>query len=164
MPFARQAVIRPVRADDLEAILLIEQQAMPAPWSDRQIRAELDAANARGWVILGEGGLAGYAFFRTCAPECELLHLVVASNQRRRGLGQALLQQALRHLVEAGMTNCLLEVRDSNIAARSLYASMGFLQVGRRKNYYRQPVEDALLMRRNLTGSNEVDHENTERD
>jgi ribosomal-protein-alanine N-acetyltransferase len=128
---------------------------MPAPWSEHQLRAELDAANAIGWVVKGEGGLVGYAFFRTCPPECELLHLVVAPGQRRGGAAQALLQQALRYFIEAGITSCLLEVRDSNVAARSLYAKMGFHQVGRRTNYYRQPVEDALLMSRDLMVGNE---------
>lgn len=123
---------------------------MPAPWSEQQLQAELAAENALGWVTEEAGEIVAYAFFRLCLPECELLHLVVAPAQRRRGLAQGLLHEALIHLVAAGCSSCLLEVRDSNEAARQLYAKMGFSQVGRRKKYYRQPVEDALLMHRNL--------------
>jgi ribosomal-protein-alanine N-acetyltransferase len=119
---------------------------MPAPWSEKQVKAELEAPNGRGWVVEEEGRVAGYAFFRTCLPECELLHLVVLPARRRCGIAQTLLQQALTSLVQAGCRSCLLEVRDSNMAARQLYTKMGFFQVGRRKNYYRQPIEDALLM------------------
>lgn len=125
---------------------------MPAPWSDQQLQAELVAENARGWVTVDVGGIVAYAFFRLCLPECELLHLVVAPARRRRGLAEALLREALSHLLAAGCGSCLLEVRDSNEAARQLYAKMGFSQVGRRKKYYRQPVEDALLMQRDLIG------------
>lgn len=135
---------------------------MPAPWNENQLHAECAAENGYGWVVEEGGEIAGYAFFRFCLPECELLHLVVAPAKRRRGLAGALLQQAQAHLVAAGCTCCLLEVRDSNVAARQLYAKMGFSQVGRRKNYYRQPIEDALLMHRNMIEGKRGGYENTE--
>lgn len=121
---------------------------MPAPWSDAQIREELDAANGRSWVLLQEGAVTGYAFFRTCPPECELLHLVVAPERRRQGLARQLLNMSLARLAAAGCTCCLLEVRESNNAARQLYAGLAFIEVGRRRGYYRHPCEDALLLRR----------------
>lgn len=133
---------------------------MPAPWNENQLQAEMAAANSRGWVVEGEGGIVGYAFFRTCLPECELLHVVVAPEQRRRGLGEFLVDQVLGQLAAAGCTCCLLEVRESNVAARQLYDKMGFFQVGRRKKYYRQPVEDALLMQRDMIESIRGGHEN----
>ncbi|MDD2466345.1 MAG: ribosomal protein S18-alanine N-acetyltransferase [Desulfobulbus sp.] len=148
--------IRPVRASDLAVILGIEQAAMPAPWNENQLLAELAAENGHGWVAEEKDGPIAYAFFRTCLPECELLHLVVVPGKRRQGLAEGLLQKALMALVAAGCTSCLLEVRDSNTAARQLYAKMGFSQVGRRKKYYRQPIEDALLMHRDLIESNKV--------
>nr|WP_321465958.1 ribosomal protein S18-alanine N-acetyltransferase [uncultured Desulfobulbus sp.] len=155
--------IRPIRASDLDVIVEIEQGAMAAPWNGNQVEAEFKAENGHGWVAEREGGVIGYAFFRTCAPECELLHLVVRPEERRQGIGGALLQQAWTGLIAAGCTRCLLEVRASNDAARQLYAKRGFSQVGRRKKYYRQPVEDALLMHRDLIASHEVGHENAER-
>lgn len=115
------------------------------------VQAELDAEGGVGFVIEGVAGLSGYAFFRVCPPESELLHLVVAQQQRRCGQGEVLLRTALAHFAEQGYATCLLEVRASNTAALGLYAKLGFRQVGRRKGYYRQPDEDALLLNCNLT-------------
>lgn len=143
--------IRPVRPADLEAILAIEQAAMASPWSVGMVQAELNAEGGVGLVLEGVAGLNGYAFFRICPPESELLHLVVASQHRRRGQGEVLLRTALAHFAEQGYATCLLEVRASNAAALGLYAKLGFRQVGRRKGYYRQPDEDALLLNCNLT-------------
>lgn len=124
---------------------------MPAPWDNGQIRAELDADNGIGLLAKRHGDISGYAFFRTCCPECELLHLVVTPAWRRQGIAETLLRWALTSFAESGFASCLLEVRASNGAAQHLYAKTGFLPVGRRKGYYRHPVEDAVLMNRNLT-------------
>ncbi len=126
---------------------------MPAPWNEQQLQTEMVAANGHGWVLEEAGAIVGYAFFRTCEPECELLHVVVAPEKRRRGAGEALVRQALGQLAAAGCSRCLLEVRESNTAGRQLYEKMGFSQVGRRKKYYRQPTEDALLMDRDMIES-----------
>ena len=143
--------IRPVRPADLEAILAIEQVAMAAPWNAAMVQAEFDTTAGVGLVVENGDGLCGYAFFRVYPPEGELLHLVVAPQQRRRGLGEVLLRTALAHFAEQGYATCLLEVRVSNTAALGLYAKLGFRQVGQRKGYYRQPDEDALLLNCNLT-------------
>lgn len=145
--------VRLLEAADLEPILCIEQQAMVNPWSEAQLRAEQSAGNGVAWAAESGEALCGYAFFRTCAPECELLHLVVALERRRQRVGTELLQQTLAHFAETHFAACFLEVRTSNQAARRLYAKFGFIQVGQRKNYYNQPVEDALLLRRNLIES-----------
>lgn len=136
-------IVRSLRLSDLDEILRIEQEAMTAPWSAAQLRAEAEAGNGVGLVAECEASLCGYAFFRTCVPECELLHLVVAPSWRRQGVGEAMLQHAFVRFSGQGVTACFLEVRCSNEAARHLYAKVGFLQVGKRKQYYRQPVEDA---------------------
>jgi len=145
--------VRLLEAADLEPILRIEQRAMANPWSEGQLRAEQSAGNGVAWVAESGETLCGYAFFRTCAPECELLHLVVAPEQRRQGVGAELLRQAFAHFAETRFAACFLEVRASNQAARRLYEKFGFAQVGQRKKYYNQPVEDALLLRRNLIES-----------
>ena len=134
---------------------------MAAPWNAAMVQAEFDATAGFGLVVEDGDGLCGYAFFRVYPPECELLHLVVAPQQRRRRLGESLLRAALAGFVEQGYTTCLLELRASNAAALGLYSKFGFLQVGRRKGYYRQPDEDALLMNCNLRIGDEVCHENT---
>jgi len=146
-------IVRPLRTDDLRQVAWIEQRAMPTPWSEEQLQAEIEAGNSVARGVECDGHLCGYAFFRTCLPECELVHLVVAPEWQRQGAAGILLEQALADFSGQGYATCFLEVRESNDAARRLYARAGFLQTGTRKHYYSQPVEDALLMRRDLLDS-----------
>ena len=142
--------VRLLEAADLAPILGIERRAVDNPWNGAQLLAEHTAGNGVGWVAESADALCGYAFCRTCAPECELLHLAVAPELRRQGVGAELLRQAFAHFAETRFATCFLEVRVSNQAARRLDEQFGFDPVGQRKNYYNQPVEDALLLRRNL--------------
>ena len=135
---------------DLPRVADIEQQAIPAPWALAQLQEEIDAANSMALVAEEGGSLCGYAFYRACPPECELLHVVVAPQWRRHNVASSLLRQGFTALSHLGCTDCYLEVRLSNLAARSLYERMGFFQTGTRKQYYHQPDEDALLLSRNL--------------
>lgn len=143
-------IVRPLQSSDLREVQQIEQRAMPAPWNEAQLRAETEAGNGVALVAECDQQICGYAFFRTCLPECELLHLVVAPECRRRGVGGALLHHAFADFSDRGYGTCFLEVRNSNTAARHLYEKWGFHQVGTRKHYYSQPVEDALLMSRHF--------------
>nr|WP_275888433.1 ribosomal protein S18-alanine N-acetyltransferase [Desulfobulbus alkaliphilus] len=131
-------------------VLAIEQSAMAHPWSAAQVKEELALANSTGLTALLDGRLLGYAMFRACRPECELIRLVVDEQWQRRGIGRTLLDTGLQILVEQGYTTCFLEVRAANEAAIHLYRAAGFFQVGLRKKYYTQPSEDALLFRADL--------------
>lgn len=148
-------IVRPLRSEDLGVIDRMERQVMLSPWSLEALRTEIEAVN--GAALVAESGeeVCGYAFFRTCFPECELLRLVVAPEQRRKGVATAILNDALSQYALHGYTTCFLEVRASNDAARQLYAGAGFVQSGRRKNYYSHPVEDALLLFRKMTPEQE---------
>ena len=136
---------------DLLGVADLEQRAMTAPWTLAQLQEEIDAANSMALVAEDGDNLCGYAFYRSCPPECELLHVVVAPEWRRQNVASSLLLQGFTTLSALGCTDCFLEVRQSNMAARSLYERMGFFQAGTRKQYYQQPVEDALLLSRNLS-------------
>lgn len=91
--------------------------------------------------------MVGYVIAQYAADEGEILNLGVAAPYRRRGLGRALVEQALAELAALGVTGVFLEVRESNRAARRLYEVLGFREVGRRTQYYRRPEEDAVLLR-----------------
>ncbi|MDX9834961.1 MAG: ribosomal protein S18-alanine N-acetyltransferase [Desulfobulbus sp.] len=145
--------IRRVRPGDLDEVLDIEHRSMPDPWQAAAVAGELQVANSVGWVALAAGRVQGYAFFRTCRPECELLRLAIEPESRRGGLGSALLDEALGSLTKEGYTCCYLEVRRSNEGAYRLYERSGFRQTGLRKNYYSQPVEDAAQLCRALNGN-----------
>jgi ribosomal-protein-alanine N-acetyltransferase len=96
------------------------------------------------------GRLAGYVCAWYVMDEGELANLAVAPDSRGRGIGRALLAAMLGDAASRGMSQIYLEVRESNLAARNLYASQKFEEVGRRKRYYRSPTEDALILRRTL--------------
>jgi ribosomal-protein-alanine N-acetyltransferase len=91
--------------------------------------------------------IAGYVVALEAADEGEILNLAVAPDGRRHGLGRALVEQVLEALTARGIRQVYLEVRESNAPARALYAAHGFREVGRRKQYYRRPVEDAIVLR-----------------
>jgi ribosomal-protein-alanine acetyltransferase len=95
----------------------------------------------------GGGAILGYVVALDAADEGEILNLAVASAGRRAGLGRALVEQILDVLTARGVRQVYLEVRDSNAPARALYAAQGFKEAGRRKQYYRRPVEDAIVLR-----------------
>jgi ribosomal-protein-alanine N-acetyltransferase len=95
-------------------------------------------------------GLLGYVVALVMGPEAEIADLAVAPEARRLGIGRALLARVLAELGEAGARTVYLEVRESNLAARTLYEANGFESVGRRRGYYRHPVEDALVLMREI--------------
>ncbi|NLZ18623.1 MAG: ribosomal protein S18-alanine N-acetyltransferase [Desulfobulbaceae bacterium] len=123
---------------------------MPTPWSAAQIESELQYPAGLGFAAEIEAQLVAFALLRTCPPECELLRLVVHPLKRRKKIALSLLGFACNHCAQLGCQVCFLEVRASNAAAIQLYTSLGFLQEGRRKRYYTNPEEDALLLHRDL--------------
>ena len=154
-------IVRPLRPEDLPRIERIERQTMPSPWSEAVLREETRAANGFALVAACGEAVCGYAFFRTILPESELLHLVVAPEWRQQQVATTLLDQAMAGLAGQGCTVCFLEVRASNVAALRLYARTGFRQTGTRKHYYSQPVEDALLLTRDIAPAREKHDEDT---
>jgi ribosomal-protein-alanine N-acetyltransferase len=96
------------------------------------------------------GRLVGYVVAWYVLDEAELANLAVAVGDRRQGVGRALLDAMLTDAASRGMSQVFLEVRESNAAARELYAAREFEEVGRRERYYRSPTEDALILRRTL--------------
>jgi [ribosomal protein S18]-alanine N-acetyltransferase len=92
------------------------------------------------------GGVLGFAIARCATAEWEIENVVVAREKRKRGVGIKIILDLLLQAQSAGATSVLLEVRESNMAARRLYEKLGFSQQGRRGNYYQEPEEDALLL------------------
>jgi len=97
-----------------------------------------------------ERSVCGLVAFRMMADEAEILNLAVDSRVRRRGMGSRLIEDAMAALKAAGIKKIFLEVRESNEAARSFYARMGFTEARRRRDYYREPAEDAFVLVRTV--------------
>jgi ribosomal-protein-alanine N-acetyltransferase len=123
----------------------IEQRVFADPWSTQDFR---DCVSFALFLVAEEEvSVAGYVVALDAADEGEILNLAVAEGGRRRGLGRALVEAIVAALSERGVRQVYLEVRESNAAARALYAAFGFKDVGRRQAYYRRPVEDAIVLR-----------------
>ncbi|HJP86521.1 MAG TPA: ribosomal protein S18-alanine N-acetyltransferase [Gemmatimonadaceae bacterium] len=144
--------LRPAREEDITDIARIERSSFADPWSEESFRRIMGGHSAIFQVlVLGrEKVVAGYIIAFVIGPDAELLNVAVDPAFRRRGLAGQMLDAVLIQLGSNGVRTAFLEVRESNRAARALYGSRDFQEIGRRRNYYRRPVEDALVMRRLL--------------
>lgn len=144
--------ISPVSEEDLGAVVQIEREAFSDPWSERSFREALSQAPIYFVAARSDDGtVLGYVVAWYVADEGQIANLAVAPAGWGKGIGRALLSAAVREAWLRGVVDVYLEVRDSNARARRLYGSCGFKEVGRRRGYYRLPVEDAVVLRRTLT-------------
>lgn len=143
-----EVTIRRASLPDLPAIAAIERVSFSDPWSERAFASTL-ALDTAHFVLAeerGSGAVAGYLVASFAGGEGEIANIAVHPERRGSGVGAALLDDALAAGVERGAEAIYLEVRESNQAARALYASRGFTLAGRRRRYYQRPVEDALVL------------------
>ena len=127
------------------AVAELERLNFSTPWDEASVRSELTNKLALWLVALDDGEVVGYVGSQTVLQEADMMNVAVADSHRRRGIARALVEELIRQLDAYQLT---LEVRESNVAAISLYESMGFHQVGLRKNYYQKPKENALILRK----------------
>ncbi|HXE57185.1 MAG TPA: ribosomal protein S18-alanine N-acetyltransferase [Gemmatimonadales bacterium] len=146
-------LIRPARESDARALCEIERRCFSDPWSPGGFREILRDRHAFGLVAEQGARPLGYVIGRAVSGEGEILNLAVAPEARRRGIASALLDAGLAWLERRGAAEVFLEVRESNAAALALYRRHGFAPVGQRSAYYRNPVEDALVLRRALSAA-----------
>ena len=123
----------------------IEREVFSDPWSANDF-TECVSTGVPFLVAERRGVVAGYVVAHSAADEGEILNLGVAAAHRRHGIGRELVERALAELTARGVRTVYLEVRASNAAARRLYETLGFAEVGRRSRYYRRPVEDAVVL------------------
>ncbi len=142
-------LIRPVVPEDIPQIMaMAEQSETAAHWRIREYEALFaPEAPERIALVATQGRIAGFVIVRCGPDEWEIENVVVEAGVRRQGIGQSLLQDVLRRARSRGVSRILLEVRESNAAARALYAGLASKEEGRRKGYYQNPEEDAILLR-----------------
>ncbi len=139
-------LVRAVEPADLRAVHEIEAASFGTPWSEETFERLLDR-DTLDFVALVDGNeVIGYAVVWCIVDQGELSNIAIAPEHRGRGLGRTLLDEVISRIRRRGVTRLFLEVRASNEPALGLYASLGFAVVGRRKEYYQNPREDALLM------------------
>ena len=140
--------IRKMTAREVPQVAELEKLCFAMPWSEKSVAGELDNPLALWLVAMDGESLAGYVGSQTVMDETDMMNLAVTPQFRRQGVGEALVNALVASLKELGSRCLTLEVRDSNVPARALYAKLGFAEVGRRRGYYRDPREDALILRK----------------
>lgn len=146
-------LIRPLRPEDIDAVVRIEEASYPYPWTRGIFVDCLEIGYACFGLQLGQE-LAGYSIHHWAAGECHLLNLCIHPDWQRHGFGSILLEHAITHAQAAGCGVMYLEVRPSNPSAGRLYERRGFQVIGTRPAYYRSDRgrEDATVMRLELQG------------
>ena len=132
------------------AVAALEAVCFSDPWSEKSIAYELTNPLSLWLVAEVDGVVAGYIGSQTVPPESDVMNVAVSPEYRRQGLGEALVNALVEALKAAGNESLTLEVRASNASAIALYQKLGFETVGKRPNYYRNPKEDAWILRKSL--------------
>ena len=129
-------------------IAALEKLCFADPWSEKSIASELSNPLSL-WIVAMDGEqLAGSVGSQSVMGESDMMNIAVAPQYRRKGIAREMVSRLVELLKEKG-NHCLsLEVRASNTPAIGLYEKLGFIQAGRRPNYYRNPKEDALILRK----------------
>ena len=128
----------------------LEKICFQDPWSEKSVAAELEHGYSL-WLVAMEGEtLAGYIGSQISYGEADMMNVAVSPDHRRKGIGEKLILALMEALKVRECISLALEVRASNAPAIALYEKLGFGQIGLRKNYYRTPKEDALILRKEL--------------
>jgi len=142
--------IRPMAEADLGLVIALEEQIFSDPWPASSFRELLDNDQWGALVAELDGGIIGYACYMIVLDEAHLTNIAVIPDYRRKSVAQQLLDRILWIVNKDNCELLLLEVRPSNEAAIRFYKKHQFAELYRRPNYYRRPVEDALVMVRYL--------------
>jgi ribosomal-protein-alanine N-acetyltransferase len=139
--------IRKMAVEDISAVVDLDQKSFSLPWPERSFRFELtDNPASRCWVAELDGKVVGMIVIWLIVDEAHVATIATDPEYRRQGIGRRLLAHALRRLITDGARSSFLEVRESNIVAQEMYRKFGYEVTGRRRRYYRDNDEDAILM------------------
>jgi ribosomal-protein-alanine N-acetyltransferase len=146
-----EMTIEPLAESHLGAVLRIERESFPAPWTEGMFRQEVEETwLSRSFVALQDGHVVGYVIAWFLRGEVHVLNIAVAGTYQRQGIGRRLLAHVIELGEQADHHLVTLEVRASNDPAKLLYVTMGFAPVGVRRRYYRDNDEDAIVMVKRL--------------
>ena len=146
----RGMTIVPMEERHLDDLARLERLCFSRPWSRQALKEEL--TNPAACFLVGEeaGEVLGYAGMHCAAGECYVDNVAVFPEARRQGVGRRLMEALLQAAAARGGEFLSLEVRPSNLEALALYRGLGFREVGRRRRFYDDPVEDGLLLTKDL--------------
>ena len=139
-------VILKLTKEHVPAVAKLEAELFSVPWSEKAFADTLGMEHVFFYTAFVAGRLAGYCGIYIAADEGEITNVAVAPQYRRRRIAQSLLQTVMDRARQNGVGRIFLEVRSRNDPAVRLYQKYGFETIGTRKNYYRYPQDDALVM------------------
>ena len=141
-------IITEMNAAHVLEVAALEKICFADPWSEMSIASELQSLWSYWLVAAEDDRVIGYVGSQSSIDEADIMNVAVHPDFRRQGIAEALINRLVADLKERDIHALLLEVRVSNTPAITLYEKLGFSQVGRRKNYYHNPKEDALILRK----------------
>ena len=135
-------------ADEIDAILAVEQASFTNPWTREMYLAELKNEGVSFFYLARDKGrrIVGFCSFWRILDELHINNLAVVPEFRQVGVATALLRRVMDEAARFGVRRTMLEVRQSNVPARQLYEKFGFVVAGTRSKYYTNPIEDALVL------------------
>lgn len=139
-----------MREEDLEDVLRIENESFSDPWRKECFLADLHKEFTSPAVAKIGEELVGYTCTWRIEDELQIANIAVDKVYRRKGIAQKLIEWIIQQGLKQNCRTVLLDVRESNFAALELYRKFGFEEIGRRKNYYRCPVENAIIMQKKI--------------
>ena len=144
----REMMITNMREQHVAQVAELEKLCFADPWSEKSVASELSNALSC-WLVAEDGGrVAGYVGSQTVMGESDMMNVAVHPEYRKQGIATALIEELVSQLRKQGSCCLTLEVRASNENAIALYRKLDFQEVGCRRNYYRNPREDALILRK----------------
>lgn len=155
---AAASAIRHMDRGDIDEVMDIERQSFASPWTKRMFEETLRWSLSGSYVFVKHRVILGYVMFYTVEEEGHILNVAVRKEFKRNGIAARLLSYVFEKLRQQGVSDIFLEVRESNVSARGLYDKFGFETVGRRRGYYAETNEDALVMRLTFVQNNTVAH------
>jgi ribosomal-protein-alanine N-acetyltransferase len=146
-------IFRKMKEPDLDQVISIENECFSDPWSYLSFKSDIHNEMALPMVLDSDGSIAGYSSIYIVANELQIGNFAVQSKYRGRGAAKLMMEEIIKIARNRGCSMIYLEVRESNDPAIKLYSSFGFRSVGHRKNYYRSPKENAIVMAKEIKWS-----------
>ena len=138
--------IIPMNESHVAQVAALEKQCFYDPWSENSVASELENPLSLWLIAEEDGAVCGYVGSQTVLDETDMMNIAVHPDCRRKGIAADLITELVSRLKARGSRVLRLEVRESNFSAIALYEALGFTQLGLRKNYYRNPKENALIL------------------
>ena len=138
--------IIPMNESHVAQVAALEKQCFSDPWSENSVASELENPLSLWLIAEEDGAVCGYVGSQTVLDETDMMNIAVHPDCRRKGIAAALITELVSRLKARGSRVLRLEVRESNFSAIALYEALGFTQLGLRKNYSRNPKENALIL------------------